>query len=129
MKNILVIGANGQLGNCIKRVDQSYNLPDTKFTYVDKEELDIIENEKLVIDRDKKKIDDLIKESIELESGNKDRINELNNSLCELKKEYDEIDTIVQEYQISFASLKESVKNLDQIIDNSNDELKKKLKM
>ncbi|MDO5707687.1 MAG: chromosome segregation protein SMC [Andreesenia angusta] len=93
-----------------------------------KEELDIIENEKLVIDRDKKKIDDLIKESIELESGNKDRINELNNSLCELKKEYDEIDTIVQEYQISFASLKESVKNLDQIIDNSNDELKKKLK-
>ena len=41
MKNILVIGANGQLGNCIKRVDQSYNLPDTKFTYVDKEELDI----------------------------------------------------------------------------------------
>ncbi|MBV7440110.1 dTDP-4-dehydrorhamnose reductase [Weeksellaceae bacterium TAE3-ERU29] len=41
MKQVLVIGANGQLGNCIKKAEKKYNLPETQFTYVDRTELDI----------------------------------------------------------------------------------------
>ena len=41
MKKILVIGANGQLGNCIKKAEKKYKLPNAQFVYVDKLELDI----------------------------------------------------------------------------------------
>lgn len=39
MKKILVTGANGQLGKCLK--DAASNFPDLEFVYVSKEELDI----------------------------------------------------------------------------------------
>ena len=41
MKRILIIGANGQLGNCIKKAEEKINLSQTEFIYVDKKELDI----------------------------------------------------------------------------------------
>ena len=39
MKKILVTGANGQLGRCIKNAAASF--PDLEFVFVSKEELDI----------------------------------------------------------------------------------------
>lgn len=47
MKKILVTGANGQLGRCIK--DAASEFPDLQFDFVSKEELDI-ENEELLND-------------------------------------------------------------------------------
>src|SRR5690606_9277627 len=47
MKKILVTGANGQLGGCIK--DASAEFPELDFFFVSKEELDI-ENEDLLRD-------------------------------------------------------------------------------
>lgn len=44
MKKILVTGANGQLGRCIK--DASSQYPDVEFLFVSKQELDI-ENEEV----------------------------------------------------------------------------------
>lgn len=47
MKNILVTGANGQLGKCLK--DAAAGYPDLEFVFVSKEELDI-ENSDLLLD-------------------------------------------------------------------------------
>jgi dTDP-4-dehydrorhamnose reductase len=47
MKKILVTGANGQLGKCIK--DAAADFPDLEFVFVSKEELDI-ENSDLLLD-------------------------------------------------------------------------------
>ena len=47
MKKILVTGANGQLGRCIKNAAASF--PDLQFVFVSKEELDI-ENSDLLLD-------------------------------------------------------------------------------
>jgi dTDP-4-dehydrorhamnose reductase len=47
MKKILVTGANGQLGRCIK--DAAADFPDLEFVFVSKEELDI-ENSDLLLD-------------------------------------------------------------------------------
>lgn len=47
MKKILVTGANGQLGRCIK--DAAASFPDLEFVFVSKEELDI-ENSDLLLD-------------------------------------------------------------------------------
>ena len=47
MKKILVTGANGQLGRCIK--DAASGFPDLKFVFVSKEELNI-EDEDLLKD-------------------------------------------------------------------------------
>ncbi|WP_310993436.1 dTDP-4-dehydrorhamnose reductase [Aequorivita marina] len=45
MKKILVTGANGQLGSCIK--DAAANYPDLEFVFVSKQELDIQKEESL----------------------------------------------------------------------------------
>ncbi len=56
--NILITGANGQLGNSLRKL--SVNIPDHRFIWTDQEELDILDREAIQLCIDENKVDAVI---------------------------------------------------------------------
>ena len=95
MKKILVTGANGQLGSCIK--DAAADFPDLDFVFVSKEEMDI-ENTDLL----------------------KDFINKNQFDYCINTAAYTNVEKAESEPEKAFAVNAEAVKNISEICAENN---------
>ena len=95
MKKILVTGANGQLGRCIK--DAASEFPDLEFVFVSKEELDI-ENEEL----------------------QKNYFRKIHFDYCINTAAYTNVEKAESEKERAFAINAEAVKNLAEICKENN---------
>lgn len=95
MKKILITGANGQLGRCIK--DAAANFPDLEFLFVSKEELDILNTDSL-----------------------RDFFNKNNFSHCINTAAYTNVEKAESEKELAFAINSEAVKNLANLCKENN---------